>query len=407
MKKGLFAIFFLVLMVVLGGASVAGYINTRIYALKILEETTDVHPVYTFVGDYPFTDDEDNPKPKPESKNMSVPEWIAARTELFTNSENPLSLLFRTALNIYYHDMFLNGENPFIRLDNGFFTYFYPYSHPVDSWNSLLNFVIWLRKHDIRYLALIAADKGDDTYAVFPEGVPHGYSRMAEEYTAFHEENDIEYLESRKSLVTHNSDFFYWFYKADHHWNVHAGLLMAEETARRLNAMNVDADTDAVIQEKFTLTCYPKSFLGSMGRKLGLSYKEDMEVFYPTGESSFHLRIPSLGMDRTGSFEKTLIAGMCLSPDKSSYYAFLHGDPPLVRIENLLSDNTSRVLVIKKSKADILCPYLAFAVRYLDVINPQCFDGSIRSFIEQTKPDIVITCNDVMYEGDEKFWRLR
>jgi len=416
MKKRLFAILFLVLMAALGGASVAGYIKARILSMDDPEEDeADVPAIHSFVEDYPFPDGEEIPEPKsetePDSDDMSFPEWVVSRTELFTNSENPLSPLFKSTLKVFeifdQSDILWAKNTPFVRLPNGYFTFLYPYSCPADSMNNLLDFTSWLRKREIKYLSLIAADKGDDDYAVFPEGVPHGYSRMSEEYRAFNLEHGIEFLESREMLLAQNSDFFYWFYKTDHHWNVHAGLQIALETARRLNELNVTADTNAVMLENFTLSCYPKSFLGSMGQLLDESYKEDFEVFYPTGESNFHLRIPNLGIDRTGSFENTLIAGRYLQDSNTFYSAFLYGDPPLVRIENMLSDNTTRVFVIKQSKADILCPYLAYAVRYLDVIDPRHFDGSIRSFIEQTKPDIVITCNDVMYEGDEQFWSLR
>jgi len=414
MKKRLFAIFFLVLMAVLGGASVAGYIKARNLSVDDPEEeAADVPAVHSFVEDYPFPEGGESSKRKsnPAADDMSVPEWIVSRTELFTNSENPFSPHFIHTLKLfdklYRIDMFWADNTPFVRLPNGYFTFLYPYSSSVESRNGLLDFVGWLQGRDIKYLSLIAADKGDDDYAVFPEGVPHGYSRMVGEYREFNLEHGIEFLESREKLVAQNSDFFYWFYKTDHHWNVHAGLQIALETARRLNEMNVAADTNAVLPENFTQTCYPKSFLGSMGRKLDASYTEDFEVYYPAGGSRFHLRIPNLGIDRTNSFENTLIAGRYLHSESTSYSAFLYGDPPLVRIENLLSDNNTRVLVIKQSKADILCPYLALTVRYLDMIDPRHFDGSIRAFIEQTKPDIVITCNDVMYEGDEQFWRLK
>jgi len=389
MKKRLFAILFLVLMTVLGIASVVGYLQAR-----ALDENSPKQEA-TYIPAVPM------------SVPMSVPEWIVSRAELFTNSENPLSPIFRRTLNLFRRNIFLNGDNPFVKLPNGYYTYLFPYSDPAESRSSLLDFVGWLKERDIKYLSFIAADKGDDTYAVFPEGIPHGYSRMAEEYREFNREHGIEFLESRESLVAHNGDFFYWFYKADHHWNAHAGLLMAGETAKRLNDFKIEADAEAVRPECFELACYPNSFTGSMGRKLVPQYKEDLEVYFPKEESGFHIQIPSLGIDRTGSFESTLTAGQYLQSESTSYSAFLYGDPPLVRIENILSGNTTRVLVIKQSKADVLCTYLAFSVRYLDMIDPRHFYGSIRSFIEQTEPDIVITCNDVMYEGNEQFWMLR
>lgn len=417
MKKRLFAIFFLVLMVAMGIASVVGYLMMHVREREADSEI--VPPVNSFVQQYYFEENEtaewatggsDWLLDAIKSYTAKVKYMVSGAT-IYTGSAHPLSSFFSGTVSFLdrndHKTIFLNGEHPFVRLPNGYFTYLYPYSHPVESWNSLWKFTDWLKSIDIKYLSLIAADKGDDDYAVFPENVPHGYSQMAKEYREFHREHGIEFLESRDRLVAHNSDFFSWFYKADHHWNVHAGLLMAQETAKRLLDMGIETDPSAADREKFSLTCYPNSFLGSMGRILGSAYNEDMEVYYPKGESSFHLQVPSLGIDRTGSFDNTLIVRQCLSDDNSSYGAFLYGDPPLVRIENLLADNSTRVLVIKQSKADVLCPYLAFTVRYLDMIDPRHFDGSISSFIEQNRPDIVITCMDVIYKSDEKFWRFK
>jgi len=436
MKKRLFAIFFLVVMATLGVASVVGYVKTH-----VPEENDDIVfvPMTTsFTQQYPFEREEVTEATAKIDESAMVAEIGSAAVSAETDSDwlldavkgytskvnhavsgvnintcnlNPLSAFVSSVVSFLdrydTEEIFYNGGCPFVRLPNGYFTFLYPYSHPDESMNNLVEFTDWLKPCGVKYLSLIAADKGDDEYAVFPEGVPHGYSRIAKEYREFNREHGIEFLESKESLLANNSDFFYWFYKTDHHWNAHAGLLVARETARKLLTMGVEADTSAIAREKFSMVCYPKGFLGSMGYKLGSKYKEDMDVYYPLGESRFHLQIPSRGIDRTDSFDNTLILKQYLLSEKLSYGAFLHGDNPLTRIENMLSPNSTRVLMIKQSKANVLCPYLAFTVRYLDVIDPRKFDGSIRSFIKQTRPDIVITCNDVMYEGSEELWRLK
>lgn len=39
--------------------------------------------------------------------------------------------------------------------------------------------------------------------------------------------------------------------------------------------------------------------------------------------------------------------------------------------------------------------YLAFDVQYIDVIHPMAFNGSIRKYVEETRPDMVV----MMYCG--------
>ena len=48
--------------------------------------------------------------------------------------------------------------------------------------------------------------------------------------------------------------------------------------------------------------------------------------------------------------------------------------------------------MIKTSDANVVDTYLAFTVEYLDIVDPRHFDGSIRTFIEKTQPDVVLTC---------------
>lgn len=50
---------------------------------------------------------------------------------------------------------------------------------------------------------------------------------------------------------------------------------------------------------------------------------------------------------------------------------------------------------------------MAMTVRYLDVIDTRSFDGSIRTFIKQTKPDVVMTCMDVPWKGEEHSWNIK
>lgn len=400
MKKSIFAILSLSLMTIMGIFSIICYFKT--HSNKTKQELQ--------VQDLPGVINTEEPTDA-LSNYIASEKYAVSGIEIYTNQEHPFAPYFKKLLELYDQygrsDIILNGDSPFVRLRNGYYTFPFPYSHPVELWNTLLEFTDWLKVKNIKYLSLIAADKGDDRYSQFPEGVPLGYSRIVEEYNSLHKEHGIEFLESSRSLIAANSDFLSWFYKTDHHWNVHAGLLVARETAGKLNEMGIPADTNFLRRNRFSLKIYPKSFLGSMGRILGSGYKEDFEVLYPEFQTDLHLQIPESGIDRTGDFDSTLIFRDCLKMNNVSYSAFLSGDHNLLRIENQLSTNNTKVLVLKQSKANVFCPYFALTVRYLDVIDPRHFKGSIRAYIEQTKPDIVITCADVMYEGSEKFWKLQ
>jgi len=413
-------------MTVIGCFSIAAFLKTHLFDNQSDEvaEKTDAPIVNSFAEQYPFDKEVDEEQSSTSKFNLLIEyrtwiEHIKKGFDSYTNNSNYLSSPIMYSIHWYdklvqgdiiQGDIILYGKVAIVRLPNGYFAAPFPYSHPIESWNLLKEFDTWLKSRNIQYMSLITADKGDDSFLPFPKYISLGYCRMEEEYCNFMDENGIAYLRSKPKLLNQNSDFYYWFYKADHHWNVHAGRLMAEETAKQLNILHIDADTCGIQKECFTLINYPNSFLGSYARKLGPDYQEDFEIYFPLYETNFHLEIPSKGIDKTGSFDSTLIAKQYLSSTSSQYAAFLYeGNPlhPLIRVENLNSHNTTRALVIKHSKAGVFNPYFALTVRYLDIIDPRKFNGSIRSFIEKTRPDIVITCVDVIYEGMEDFWRMK
>jgi len=395
MKKRIFAVLFIVLMVVMGGASIAYFIKTH-RTETVSDETEQV-----------------SVKVNTSQISLGILDAINYAKEginVYACAENPLSTPFlrisRCFNEVVQDDIILTGESVLLRLSNGYYTPPFPYSRPEKSWNSLKDFTDWLQLKDTKFFHLIISDKGDDSFGTLPTGAPRGYARMAEEYMAFLDENGIDYLEAKPKLLAQNNDFYHWFYKTDHRINVQAGLLLAEESAKKLKSLGVEADTVIVKKDKFTSAVYPNSFIGSLGSRLGPNHKDDLEIYYPIGETHLCVQIPSRGIVNDGSFDQTLVRKQYLSPGKSSLSAFWSVDQ-LVSIDNVNSHNETKVLAIGLCKMNVICPYLALAVRHLDMIDPRTFNGNIRKFIEQTNPDAVIFCIDVPWEGGEEAWKLQ
>ena len=206
-------------------------------------------------------------------------------------------------------------------------------------------------------------------------------------------------MNSGETLVSENENFYSWFYKTDHHWNVHAGFSVASEIAQRLKKeFGLPVDTNVLDEIYFNTVTYEKAFLGSQGKKATHGYisPENFEVYYPLFDTEFSIEIPTKMIERTDTFENTLIESENLKVGNyyinNTYAAFLYGDVPLIRIHNLNCKNGTRALMIKTSDANVVDTYLAFTVEYLDIVDPRHFDGSIRTFIEKTRPDVVLTC---------------
>lgn len=292
-----------------------------------------------------------------------------------------------------------DAENPVIRLENGYLSYTYLYSSEYAKYEGILDFYEWLTEKNISFLAVIPADKSNDRYAVYPKGFPKDYSETVSEYVKYLCDNSIPYLSSEEILISENADYYSWFYKTDHHWNVHAGFTIAEKIAERLKTeFTLPIDTDVLNIANFTLSVYENLFLGSQGKKTTHGYiaPENFEVFHPLFDTSFSIEIPNKMIERTESFENTLIDSEALMTgdvyESNAYAAFLYGDVPLIRIHNLNCNNGITAFMLKTSEANVVDTYLAFTVEYLDIIDPRHFDGSIRMFIEKNHPDVVLTC---------------
>ncbi len=400
--KSVFAVCFFALMVAMGATAVVFYTKNILMGKQVgpvIEP--DVPAVRSFNARYPF----------PKEKHSGASPFLLRMQNLFSKAtavygrERTIQwiLSLRTPLSSpFFHipgtideisgsKVKTNGTTMIVQLPNGHFTYLFQPEDSAESWGMIEDFSVWLKKQGIPLFLLLPATKMDDSITVFPVRIPYSYAHMMVRYKAFLAEKQIPFLDAKDVLLAENEDFYFWFYKTDHHWNVFAGRLMAEAIARKLNdEFHVATDVRAIQKENLTLVKYPSSMRGSMNAG-GWIHPEDFEVFYQRKESFFHLMIPGIGIDREGGFNDTLIAQPHLKAS-NPYCAFLYGGQALVRVENRSCINGTRVLVIKQSLAEVLCPYLACTVQYLDAIDLRFFDGCIRTFIEETRPDVVLIC---------------
>lgn len=422
--KKVYSVCFLGLMMILGLASVFLFAQNHIPTISSDDtnaENTSAVVSFSEMNSNEEEESKENSSPNKQTdfgfveKYRNLVPRIIDSTNQYLTELNPLSSHFKNVqksiLNYYYRfkgGVVPYGSDAFVILPNGYLAGCFKYCPSPKSQMNILDFSSWLADKNIPFVALITPDKSDDSITEFPAGVHHGYTQMMEEYKAFLDDNELAYIESKQILLAKNSNLYSWFYQSDLHWNVHAAYTMARETARYLNdELSVNTYPSALDDNNFELTVYPNCFLGDYGQKLGNAWKEDMEIFYPTTKTDFHIEIPESGVNKTGSFENTLIDRTYLEPNANSYGAFLGGDHPLVRIKNNHCQNGTRVLVIKLSFANSLCSYLASTVEYLDMIDPRHFDGSIRSYINQTEPDVVILCMGVVTEYDEHYLDLK
>lgn len=70
-----------------------------------------------------------------------------------------------------------------------------------------------------------------------------------------------------------------------------------------------------------------------------------------------------------------------------------YGERPVIQIENQLTADNHKILVIRDSFCDCVVSCLAIAEKNIDALDIRQFTGSVKAYIKESNPDVVI----VMY----------
>lgn len=200
------------------------------------------------------------------------------------------------------------------------------------------------------------------------------------------------------------------FFKTDHHWTPEGAFLAFQQIAGRLKTRyGFPVDPEVTDRGNYKTTLYPQFFLGSQGKRVGPLYAgmDDFNLLLPSRETSgFTFEIPHKGVTRSGSFEDAfMFLGMITDDDPytaNPYASYTGGDYPLSIMKN--GNGEKKILLIRQSFSCALAPFLARACGQLDIIDLRYYEGSIRDYVSETLPDLVLivyaasdTCNDELF----------
>jgi LmbE family N-acetylglucosaminyl deacetylase len=76
--------------------------------------------------------------------------------------------------------------------------------------------------------------------------------------------------------------------------------------------------------------------------------------------------------------------------NKNPYSGCNYGDQPLIQIENQLTADEHKILIISDSFGDCMISCLALVEKNVDSIDLRYFNGSLKAYIEDSQPDIVM-----------------
>ena len=294
-----------------------------------------------------------------------------------------------------------SNENARIEIDDGYYSRIMNKRDVSVLTNNLINFKNYLKNLKIDLLYIQAPYKISETQKI---------SSVYRDYTNENMNNFLEningkvnYLDLRENIKNNNLNHLELFYKTDHHWIPETGLWATREISQYLNeSYNMNLQIENIKNEDFYIKKFENMYLGSDGRYVSLANAkpENFDLIIPKYDTKLTVKIPDKNIIKTDSFENTLIDWTRIRYDNyysiSQYQSYGYGDRPLIEIHNEYIKNNKKILMIRDSFGDVVIPFLALENEYTSVIDLRKFNGSIKTYIEEYNPDIVI----IMYNGD-------
>ena len=302
--------------------------------------------------------------------------------------------------NLIKFNLYSNVGDSKLEIGNNYFSYIYSAKNIDTQVNNIIDFAKYLKKNNTNLLYVQAPFKMSDEIDISPVYKDFTNDKIDEFLSRI--KNDIDYVDLRENIKEEKLENLSLFFQTDHHWLPKTGLWATNIISNYLNdnySMNLKIEN--LNFNQYNYKTYKKIFLGSVGKDVSLAKAkpEDLVLITPKFDTKLHVKILDLGIDKIGTYEETLIDWSILKSKSyyktNHYYAYMYGDRGLIETHNKLINNGKKILLVKDSFADAVSPFIALENEYLSIIDLRYFNGSLKTYIKEYNPDIVI----VMYNG--------
>lgn len=246
------------------------------------------------------------------------------------------------------------------------------------------------------FLYVQAPSKVDPQNNLLPSGIEDYDNQAADEMLDALRKNGVDCLDIRQLMHEQNINYTEAFFRTDHHWTIDTAFWASGEIVKHIEKnTDIHIDSSKFNIDDFTRTVYKDFSLGSIGKVVTASYAEpeDFTTIIPDFKTDFRVHDFYDGSDRTGSFEEALMNTDMLKEkdlyNVSAYSIYMYPWSGVVSVENKLSQNDSSVLVIGDSFKNSVVPFLSLGFKNVYSMIA-AFPGSINTFLEMYKPDLVI-----------------
>lgn len=208
----------------------------------------------------------------------------------------------------------------------------------------------------------------------------------------------ISCFDLRDNIHESFDDYHSLFFKTDHHWRQPVALWATSELSVYLNDQyHLGFDPEIYAADKYRVEVREKYYLGSLGRRATLAAAEpdDFEILYPEFDTDITFTMENKDIHKRGDLTVTYDYAEMEEPDiywRECYLSLLsfYGTG-LARVENNVPPNDTYILIVGDSLAIPMTSLLALNCSRVEIIDPRYFEGSIKEYVTEQKPDYVIS----------------
>ena len=256
-----------------------------------------------------------------------------------------------------------------------------------------------MEAEDIPFLYLQSPTKEIEGYTDYPPGIDYASTDNARAMRDALRTAGVELVSFAEEFAARGIDPKSQFYRTDHHWTTQSAFEAFRIALPYLNeryGWSLDASTCQ--PENWTSLYQPQSFLGSIGRRIGveLAGLDDYTYLEPAFETSYDVFYPPTSRETpywSGSFHHTMVRDSLLYADNveaNRYASYFQYDYAELVIENKLAENDLHVVIIKDSFALPFTAFLSTAVHKITMLDLRGFEGSVADYMAELHPDLVI-----------------
>lgn len=241
-------------------------------------------------------------------------------------------------------------------------------------------------------------------YEALPINIVDYSGENQEHVRAALKEENIPVLDFKTVFIEKGMENQEVFFTTDHHWKPFAGFIASQAICEALRTKyGFEYNKDYADIKSYDRITYPRCFLGSYGKKVGLFFTwngaDDFDLITPNFPTSLTEEVPQISRTRDGDFQNTLLFLENLEKDyynNNTYVTYSGGDYRLQIIKNRLLPDGPRIVVVRSSFACVVTPFLALQAGELYVVDdregdyPEGDVVDLEQLISELRPDYVI-----------------